>query len=233
MVEHDLNGLKRIEPSAEERPVPRWFDRASQKNDEIPEVIVTDGDGEAALEQALKGELVVQPKAGKEEKKAKRGRPAKGGSATAPAAAVADAEAAGESAPVRPPVRDEPSQLLQGPPRASSVRAGGHRSDDEDGPRADAKSSCSYLIVINTSFGVMEVEAYDVIVEAERKLFGICYLKRVRGNRFLPKPDVGKVEIQVQKADGTETKDYTVVPLGVQFTLPKDGLLVVLFELVE
>lgn len=227
MVEHDLNGLKRVEPSAEERPVPRWFDRASQKNDEIPEVVVTDGDGDALLEQALKGELVVQPKAGKEEKKAKRGRPAKSGSPAASSEPVSGAKTGSESPTVRSDVREE--SAAQPLPRSAGVDS----ASRQDSGKVQPKESCSYLITINTSFGVMEVEAYDVIVEAERKLFGICYLKRIRGNRFLPKPDVGNVEIQVQKADGTETKDYTVVPLGVQFTLPKDGLLVVLFELVQ
>lgn len=214
MSEHDLAGLKRLEPAKEEKPVPRWFDRQSQKNDEIPELIVTDEGGESELENALKGKLEPQ----KEDKK-KRGRPAKGrvASEEAPVVPSGPGTPKAESVELRPAVRSrEPD--VGSPPAVPVVRE---------------KVKPNFLITINTAFGVMEVEAYDVIVEAERKLFGICYLKRVRGNRFLPKPDVGNVDIQVQTIDGTETKDYTVVPLGVQFTLPKDGLLVVLFELVQ
>lgn len=100
-------------------------------------------------------------------------------------------------------------------------------------PKPAEDEDTGFIVTINTSFGVMLVNAYDIVIEPERKLFGICYDAKVRGNRFMPKPEVGRISLQVSKAGSDENEEYDVVPLGVQFKLPKDELLIVLFELAE
>jgi hypothetical protein len=88
-----------------------------------------------------------------------------------------------------------------------------------------------YTVSVQSAMGILEAEAADII--DDKKIFGICYDCKKRGNRIVPTPAVGKIDVTVVNRETDDEAIYSVEPLGVSFTIPKSNLLVVLFEKLE
>lgn len=88
-----------------------------------------------------------------------------------------------------------------------------------------------YTVSVQSAMGILEAEAADII--DDKKIFGICYDCKKRGNKIVPTPSVGKIDVTVIDRETNDEAIYSVEPLGVSFTIPKSNLLVVLFEKLE
>lgn len=123
------------------------------------------------------------------------------------------------------------------PPKTSAKATKGKKAEVQQAtapvqPLAPTEpQSPGFLVSVQSDLGVLEAEAVDII--DSEKLFGICYNANKRGNKIIPKPSAGKMDITVIDRATDSEAIYAVAPLGVVFTIPKSNLLVVLFEQVE
>ncbi len=86
-----------------------------------------------------------------------------------------------------------------------------------------------YLLTVNTPFGPIESDVYDYV--ATPQVLVITYDATKRGNKFIPIASDTELDIIILDLENDEETGYTVIPMGLSFTLPRAELLTTLLQL--